>query len=79
MMTERGVNTNRSTRLGNMVHDFGRCLGVLDDDPNWGSMLVLAECRAKSKGMLWSWNDPSFGSRDGHLCSGHIPMRLLFN
>ena len=65
------TNTNLPPRMSNLINGLGKCAAISDDVSMNNKNLIQSECNPKSKGMLWSWNETSFGSGNRHLCNGH--------
>ena len=62
-------NGNRSARMGHLVNGFGK--GIFPYVGSNKSGFTLHQGRADHTS--WSWNEPSIGSGDRHLCN-HFGM-----
>lgn len=55
-----------------LINGRGKCLYSIDKYSSQnGNKLVQWDCGLPDNGQLWSWNEPTFGSGDRHLCNGH--------
>jgi len=50
---------------GNLINSLGKCVRV---DSTY---VYQFDCDQSNNGMLWSWNQISFGSSDRHICNAH--------
>jgi len=58
-------------RMSNLINGLGKCAAIRDNVSIKNKNLIQWECNQEAKGMLWSWNETSFGSGNRHLCNGH--------